>query len=110
MKPSEATASSPNLYDLPPAQFEAVVGEVVSPPFRVKQIREWLYHKGAGSFEVMTNLPAVLRQELSERFDVGLPEVRERTAPAEDGSQKFLFTLRDGKIFRKDSYRKNRTP
>lgn len=70
----------------------------MSPAFRVKQIREWMYRKGAGSFEVMTNLPAGLRQELTNRFDVALPEVRERTAPAEDGSQKYLFTLRDGAL------------
>jgi len=70
----------------------------VSPAFRVKQIREWLYHKGAGSFEVMTDLPIDLRRELSERFDVTPPVVKQRTEPASDGSQKYLFTLRDAAL------------
>jgi len=85
-----------NLYDLAPGQLEAALGEVVSPPFRVRQIIEWLNGRGASSFEAMSNLPKELRAQLAERFTVAFPEVVERTPPAADGSRKYLFKLGDG--------------
>src|SRR5207244_9631462 len=85
-----------NLYDLPPAQLESTLGAVVSPPFRVKQIEEWMHARGAPSFEAMTNLPKDLRARLDERFTLGFPQVMEQTAPAADGSRKYLFLLHDG--------------
>ena len=85
-----------NLYDLAPAQLEQVLGEIVSPPFRVKQIEEWMHVRGAASFEAMTNLPRDVRAALAERFTISFPEVLTRTEPAQDGSQKYLFRLHDG--------------
>jgi len=85
-----------NLYDLAPEQLEAALGEVDSPPFRVRQIIEWLHERGVASFEAMSNLPKELRAQLAERFTVAFPEVVERTPPAADGSRKYLFTLGDG--------------
>src|SRR5262245_548241 len=86
----------PNLYDLPPAQLESTLGAVVSPSFRVKQIEEWMRLRGAASFEAMTNLPKDLRTRLDQRFTLAFPQVVERTEPAADGSQKYLFVLGDG--------------
>jgi 23S rRNA (adenine2503-C2)-methyltransferase len=85
-----------NLHDLPPAHLEHALSEIVSPPFRVKQIEEWMHVRGAGSFDVMTNIPKETRAALAERFTLALPEVLTRTAPAGDGSQKYLFALPDG--------------
>jgi 23S rRNA (adenine2503-C2)-methyltransferase len=91
------TSSDPlNLYDLAPAQLQSALSEVVSPPFRVKQIAEWMYSHGAASFDAMSNLPRELRAKLAERFRLEFPHVIERTVPASDGSQKYLFVLRDG--------------
>ncbi|MEO8381159.1 MAG: 23S rRNA (adenine(2503)-C(2))-methyltransferase RlmN [Acidobacteriota bacterium] len=90
------TTSPQNLYDLRPAQLEAVLGEVVSPAFRVQQIAEWTHVRGVDSFESMTNIPRELRERLAERFTVAMPEVVTRTEPAPDGSQKYLFRLADG--------------
>ena len=86
----------PNLYDFAPAQLLATLSEAVSPPFRAKQIADWMYSRGADSFEAMSNLPRDLRAELAERFTLAFPDVIERTTPASDGSQKYLFALRDG--------------
>ncbi|HUP61802.1 MAG TPA: 23S rRNA (adenine(2503)-C(2))-methyltransferase RlmN [Thermoanaerobaculia bacterium] len=84
-----------NLYDLAPAQLEQTLGEIVTPPFRVKQIEEWMHVRGAGSFDAMSNLPKEIRARLSERFTLAFPEVLTRTDPAADGSQKYLFRLQD---------------
>ena len=42
--------------------------EIGEKKFRATQIEEWLWKKGAGSFDEMTNLSAPLRQKLSENF------------------------------------------
>ncbi len=85
-----------NLYDLPAGQLERVIGKIVSPPFRVKQVGEWMYVHGVDAFDAMTNIPKELRVALGEHFTVAFPEVLERTPPAADGSQKYLFALGDG--------------
>ncbi len=87
-----------NLYDLGPAQLQATLREIVSPPFRIKQIIEWMHARGVDSFEAMTNLPKELRAHLAERFTLEFPQVIQRTTPlsSTDGSQKYLFALRDG--------------
>ncbi len=84
-----------NLYDLAPAQLEKTLGEIVSPPFRVKQIEEWMHVRGVDSFDAMTNLPKDIRAALASRFTLAFPEVLTRTVPAADGSQKYLFRLKD---------------
>jgi 23S rRNA (adenine2503-C2)-methyltransferase len=85
-----------NLYDLAPADLERALGEIVSPPFRVKQIEEWLHVRGVDSFDAMTNVSKDVRAELKARFTIAFPEVLTRTVPASDGSQKYLFRLHDG--------------
>ncbi len=85
-----------NLYDLAPRRLEQALGEIVSPPFRAKQIEEWMHVRGADSFDAMTNIPKELRARLAERYTLDFPHVVERTTPAGDGSQKYLFTLNDG--------------
>jgi 23S rRNA (adenine2503-C2)-methyltransferase len=85
-----------NLYDLASPQLDAALSEIVSPPFRVRQIEEWLYARGADSFDAMTNIPKETRAKLAERFTVAFPEVLTRSEPASDGSQKYLLRLADG--------------
>jgi 23S rRNA (adenine2503-C2)-methyltransferase len=84
-----------NLYDLAPPELEKTLGEIVSPPFRVKQIEEWMHVRGAASFDAMTNIPKEVRAALAERFTLDFPQVLTRTVPAPDGSQKYLFSLGD---------------
>jgi 23S rRNA (adenine2503-C2)-methyltransferase len=87
-----------NLYDVAPHDLVPILQPLVSPPYRIRQIEEWLYDRGARSFEEMTNLPREVRARLDEHFTLILPEVVERTAPAEDGSMKYLFRLGDGSL------------
>ncbi len=85
-----------NLYDLSPAELERTLGEIVSPPFRARQVEEWLHVRGVDSFEAMSNIPKETRARLAERFTVAHPTVLTRTEPASDGSEKVLFRLEDG--------------
>jgi 23S rRNA (adenine2503-C2)-methyltransferase len=93
---SDAINVPVNLYDLPPRQLERALGTIVSPPFRIKQVEEWMHVRGVESFDAMTNIPKELRSALAEQFTLAFPQVVERTPPAADGSRKYLFTLGDG--------------
>ena len=84
-----------NLYDLAPERLTAALAEIVSPPFRIKQIEEWMHVRGVDSFDAMTNIPRELRAQLGERFTLAMPEVLTKTVPGADGSQKYLFRLAD---------------
>ena len=62
--------------------------------FRAAQIFEWIYKKGADSFEKMANVPAPLRKKLAETFEFKpLPIALKQVA--KDGTTKFLFDLFD---------------
>ena len=44
------------------------------PVFRGKQVFTWL-HKGASSFDDMSNLPKVLRDQLKTKYFITVPKV-----------------------------------
>jgi len=90
------TNDGTNLYDLAQPRLERALATIVSPPFRIKQIEEWMYVHGVDAFDAMTNLPKELRAALAEHYTLAFPRVVERTTPAADGSQKYLFSLADG--------------
>src|SRR5437763_4590946 len=54
-----------------------------------------MYVRGVDAFDAMTNIPKDLRSALAEHYTISFPDVVERTTPAADGSQMYLFTLRD---------------
>lgn len=64
--------------------------------FRQKQIEEWLWKKGVGSFDEMTNVSAALRQKLQENFNFLHTEIAMKVQSS-DGTAKFLFGLHDGR-------------
>ena len=71
------------------------VDSLGEPAYRGRQIAEWIYRKGARSFDEMTNLPKVLRETLAARSVVGRNDVA-AVRTADDGTIKSLIRLRDG--------------
>ena len=73
--------------------YFASIGENV---FRTKQLMEWLWKRGAISFEEMTNLPLSLRKRLTKEY--AFPSLQiDKQHLSKDGTKKFLFTTNDGK-------------
>lgn len=68
---------------------------VVSPSFRAKQVTQWIYQKYVTSFEAMQNIPKAMRAELDEKFSIDPLEIVKKETSS-DGSEKYLFRLRDG--------------
>lgn len=65
--------------------------------YRSDQIFQWIHHKNAQSFDEMTNLPADLRSELSQKAE--LKGVTQATMNrSKDGTVKSLFRLHDDKL------------
>ncbi len=65
------------------------------PSFRAKQVFQWL-HRGAASFDEMTNLPKALREKLSGSCFITAPQVERKQVSKLDGTVKYLWRLGDG--------------
>ncbi|APV44438.1 23S rRNA (adenine(2503)-C(2))-methyltransferase [Dehalogenimonas formicexedens] len=65
------------------------------PPFRGRQLADWLYRKGARDFDEMVTLPSSFRETLRSNYTVGRSkEISRQKSP--DGTIKLLLELRDG--------------
>lgn len=84
-----------DLHDVSHKDLLATLEELGQPAFRAKQIEEWLWEKGAASFDEMTNLPKALRAALAERYSLGgFAQVAKQVSS--DGSRKYLLQMTDG--------------
>ena len=77
------------------AEMEAAFAALGEPKFRAKQVFVWL-HKGARSFDEMTNLSKSLRAKLDGLYDITAPEVARKQVSKKDGTIKYLWRLSDG--------------
>ena len=80
-----------NLKSLTMPEMAAEFQKLGQPGFRAKQVFTWL-HKGARSYDEMTNLPKALRELLS----ICPPRVVRKQESQRDGTIKYLWELHDG--------------
>ncbi|MEM7048717.1 MAG: 23S rRNA (adenine(2503)-C(2))-methyltransferase RlmN [Acidobacteriota bacterium] len=85
----------PDLLGLPLSRLEETLAPWIDRPFRARQIYQALHQQGAEDFGAMSSLPKNLRQELAERYRIGLPAIQEKHR-AGDGTVKYLLDLVDG--------------
>ena len=77
-------------------ELQQVLAEFNLPKFRAKQVAEWLYVRGAASFEDMTNLPKGARAELAASLSIGRPRLKTRLDSSDGRTSKFLLEFVDG--------------
>ena len=77
-------------------ELKTLLGEMGQPAFRAGQVYSWLHQKQVTSFEEMTNLPQALRDRLAQEGYITVHKVARKLVSKLDGTQKFLFQLRDG--------------
>lgn len=65
------------------------------PSYRARQVFEWVYARGASSFDQMTNLSKPLRETLSEQWDIFTSTIIRRQESS-DGTIKLLLEWPDG--------------
>jgi 23S rRNA (adenine2503-C2)-methyltransferase len=76
-------------------RIAAFVAESGQATYRTRQLVRWLYGRGGGSFDDMSDLPAEFREALASRFSIGRAEVLERQQSG-DGTRKYLVGFSDG--------------
>lgn len=77
------------------AEIREVLGSE-APSYRARQVYDGVYRQKAQEFVQISTLPALIRDELSTSFQVGLPAV-DRRYDSVDGTKRYLLRLRDGK-------------
>lgn len=92
----KTTETSPkiDLKSLNKSELFEFCSEMGLPRFRTDQIFQWLYQKGASSFDEMTNLSKDLRAKLSEVATINRISIAQQQK-SNDGTIKFLFKLAD---------------
>ena len=84
-----------NLKSMTLPELSEALKAMGQPAFRARQLYTWL-HRGARSYEEMTNLPAALRERLEREAPILPPSVVRRQESARDGTIKYLWQLSDG--------------
>ncbi len=89
----------PNMIGLRREALAAELARIGTPEkqikMRVGQIWQWIYHKGATSFDEMTNLSRDYRALLAGNFALDRPEVVTRQV-SRDGTRKYLLRIAGG--------------
>jgi len=88
--------SNVDLLGLNIQELIEIAEKVGQPPYRGRQLFEAIYMQQAASLAQITTLPKSFRDQLaSERFDVRLPDVRQRFVSG-DGTIRYLIAFADG--------------
>lgn len=86
------------MIDLKDFEYDELISYLQSigeKKFRAEQIFSWL-HKGAESYDEMTNLSKATCEKLERDTYVSMLEIREKYVSKIDGTVKYLFELPDG--------------
>ena len=90
MSDAPVTIERTNLLGLDRPALESFVRELGSQPFRARQLWSWMYKRGEGSFDAMTDLAKAFRAQLDERAEIRVPEIVSCQESA-DGTRKWLL-------------------
>ena len=88
-------ADRETLYGKTPEELAALCGGLGMPRFAARQIARWLYVRHTEDPLLMTDIAAVHRQRLAERFAPAF-NAPERVTESADGTKKYLFRIPGG--------------
>lgn len=83
------------LYGLELEEVEKRIQEWGEAKYRARQLLEWLYHRHAGRWEEISNLPPSLLKKLSSEFSLKSLFPKESVQSPHGESRKFLFETPD---------------
>ncbi|MSP66083.1 MAG: 23S rRNA (adenine(2503)-C(2))-methyltransferase RlmN [Flavobacteriaceae bacterium] len=89
--------AKPDFRSLRREEVRAHFAAWAEPAYRADQVYDWLWSKGAQSFEEMSNLPKALRIKLNEEFEFR-PQRIESVQRSTDGTIKNAVRLHDGLV------------
>ena len=88
-------ASQLELFGLDLKELNKLVEDAGQAPFRGQQLFDALYRQRTESLDLISTLPAGLRQSLAKQFFLGLPKI-ERRFVSHDGTVRYLMVFSDG--------------
>ena len=75
--------------------IKKLLARLGQPQFRAKQIVQWLYQKGASSYDEMSNIPASLKEALEKEAPLHPPVISDKRVSS-DGTRKYIIRFHDG--------------
>ena len=84
-----------NLYGQEIRKLESLMLERGQKKFRATQLYTWIYEKKAKTFDEMSDVSKVFREELNRDFCLNLPKIYKKQE-SKDGTIKLLLELEDG--------------
>ena len=84
-----------NLYGLEMSKLEQLMLERGQKKYRATQLFTWIYEKKAKTFDEMSDVSKIFREELNRDFCLSLPKIYKKQE-SKDGTIKLLFELEDG--------------
>lgn len=84
-----------SLRDFTLRQLEDLAASLGEKTYRARQLAQWLYQRGASSFEEITDLPQAFVGKLSEAYWINALALVSKTISEEDRSIKYLFKTQD---------------
>lgn len=85
-----------DLLEMGPDSLRDLMTALGEPPYRVGQVLNWVFKRGATRVEEMTDLSKGLRHALAGQVTIGQLALHSQKE-AQDGTRKFAFTLDDGR-------------
>ena len=87
---TSAATERTNLLGLPRPALEAFVAQLGGKRFRARQLMNWMYKRGVGSFAHMTDLARDFRTLLAAQAEVRAPQILSQQRSG-DGTRKWLL-------------------
>ena len=83
------------LIGLDKLELAALAQNMGEKPYRGTQLFQWIYNRGARSFEDMTDVSKAFRTQLADNFTLDRPGIDQEQV-SEDGTRKWLHAFADG--------------
>lgn len=85
------------IYNFTNEELRKKIKELGEPAYRADQVIDSIYTNRVDTFASINNLPKSLREKLDTYFEIK-PFIIKDISISDDGTQKFLFELRDGAL------------
>ena len=85
-----------DIKSMTPDELSAYISKFDEPPYRAKQLYDWMHVKLVKDTEQMSNIGKSLKEKLSKDAYINTLDVVKVCTSKEDGTQKYLFKARDG--------------
>ena len=94
----KANETQKSLYDLLPAEVDALMAELGLPAYRANQLLQALYREFPASFDDLRQLPVGLRMRIAERYTLSPADEIRRVVSADGNTTKVLLRMGDGTL------------